>query len=296
MTATAERIIVVAGATGLQGGAVTLRLLREGWRVRALTRRPDRRRARRLAALGAEVVQGDMADVRSLHAAFDGAHGVFSVQNHRSGGYAAEVAQGRNVGDSALRAGVRHVVYSAAGPGEPATGVGSWDTKVEVIGHLQALGLPLTVVRPMAFMELMTARKFFPAASTWSVMPRLLGPGRPVGWVAVDDLAAVVALAFADPNRFVGSDLPLVADVRSVEDCARAWRDVSGRSPVRLPMPTRVFERLAGTDETTMWRWLRDHEIDLSTDRTRVLLPHASTVPQWIRAHIRRSPPGSRAR
>ena len=56
------RIIAVVGATGLQGGAVTRRLLRDHWPVRALTRNPDGKKARALAQLGAEVVQADLSD------------------------------------------------------------------------------------------------------------------------------------------------------------------------------------------------------------------------------------------
>jgi uncharacterized protein YbjT (DUF2867 family) len=37
-----DRTIVVTGATGLQGGAVTRHLLANRWRVRALTRSPNR--------------------------------------------------------------------------------------------------------------------------------------------------------------------------------------------------------------------------------------------------------------
>jgi uncharacterized protein YbjT (DUF2867 family) len=36
-----DRTVLVAGSTGRQGGAVARRLLRDGWRVRALTRHPD---------------------------------------------------------------------------------------------------------------------------------------------------------------------------------------------------------------------------------------------------------------
>jgi uncharacterized protein YbjT (DUF2867 family) len=39
------QIIAVVGATGLQGRAVTRRLLREHWPVRALTRNPDGKQA-----------------------------------------------------------------------------------------------------------------------------------------------------------------------------------------------------------------------------------------------------------
>jgi uncharacterized protein YbjT (DUF2867 family) len=57
-----ERLILVFGATGSQGGAVARRLLDRGFRVRALTRDPQKPEAQALAEQGAEVVQGDMDD------------------------------------------------------------------------------------------------------------------------------------------------------------------------------------------------------------------------------------------
>jgi uncharacterized protein YbjT (DUF2867 family) len=63
------------GATGLQGGAVTRRLLQGHWPVRVLTRNPDAKQARALTNLGAEVVKADLSDSMSLKRAFDGVHG-----------------------------------------------------------------------------------------------------------------------------------------------------------------------------------------------------------------------------
>ncbi len=75
-----NKIIAVTGATGLQGGAVARKLLEDGWKVRGLTRDPNKPTAQELAALGAEVVPGDMDAPVELDAAFHGAYGVFSVQ------------------------------------------------------------------------------------------------------------------------------------------------------------------------------------------------------------------------
>ena len=267
----------------MQGGAVTRRLLQDHWRVRALTRNPEAKKARAIARLGAEVVKADTSDPASLEGAFDGVHGVFSVQNHHISGYAAEVRQGKEVAEAAKRGGVAHVVYSAAGIGVEGTGVGSWETKVAVAAHLRALGLPVTILRPMAFMELMTEQKFFPPASTWHLMPKLMGSGRPVGWLTVEDLAVIVAKAFGDPARFIGGDLPLTSDVQSIDDCRAIWREVTGKPPRRLPMPRWLFERFVGTDETTMWQWLRANEIDLDTAPTLAIHPEALTVREWLR-------------
>lgn len=282
MEGSGRGIVAVTGATGLQGGAVTRALARDGWTVRALTRRPAHRRAGQLRQLDVELVEADMNDPTTLERAFDGVHGVFNVQNWHISGYAGEVTQGRNVTDTALRMGVRHVVYGAGGIGMTATGVGSWDTKVEIARYMQGRDLPVTILRPQAFMELMTASKFFPPASTWHVMPKLMGGDRPVVWLAADDFGAIVARVFADPDRFIGADHTLAADVQSIDECRKIWREVMGRDPRRLPMPLWLFERLVGTDETTMWRWLRANEIPLETEPTRKLLPGARTVREWL--------------
>lgn len=284
--------IAVTGATGLQGGAVSRALLRDGWHVRALTRDPGSKAARSVGALGAEVVQADMDDRRSLERAFADVAGVFAVQNHHISGYEGEVRQAKNVTDAAKRLAVPQVVYGAAGIGRRGTGVGSWETKVDVVEYMHAQGLPVTILRPMAFMELMTASKFFPAASTWHVMPKVMGGDRPVGWIAVDDLAAVTVKAFTDPERFVGRDLALVADVLSVDEARQTWRAVMGKAPRRFPMPVRLFERFVGVDETTMWRWLRANEIDLDTRPTRNLHPTALTVEAWLRRQKASTRPG----
>jgi hypothetical protein len=79
--------------------------------------------------------------------------------------------------------------------------LGSWETEVEVAAYIRTLDLPATILHPTAFMELMTEPKFFPPASVWHLMPRIMGSARPVGWLTVEDLAVIAAKAFGDPDR-----------------------------------------------------------------------------------------------
>jgi uncharacterized protein YbjT (DUF2867 family) len=277
-----DRVVAVTGATGRQGGAVARHLLSAGWRVRAVTRNPDGPAARVLAAVGAEVVRADMMDTGALVHAFRDAYGVYSVQNFMPGGTEAEITQGRNVADAAKATGVQHVVYGSAGPRATDTGIASWNSKLAVQAHIRALGLPLTVLRPMAFMELMTDKDFFPPVSTWSLMPKLMGQDRPLGWICADDLGAIAARAFAEPDRFVGAELALAADVQSIAQCRQIWQDVYGRLPRRLPMPVWMFRRFVGSDLITMWRWLRTAAVEFDPTPTRELLPTALTVREWL--------------
>jgi uncharacterized protein YbjT (DUF2867 family) len=277
-----DRIIVVTGATGRQGGAVTTHLLSAGWRVRALTRKPKGPAARALAARGADVIGVDLADRSSLTPAFRDAYGVYSVQNPMISGLAAEVAQGKNVAEAAKEAGVGHVVYGSAGTGEAGTGIGSWESKLSVQAHMEELGLPLTVLRPMAFMELMTHKGLYPPIAVWHLMPRFTGEDLPIGWICVDDVGAIAAQAFADPAQFIGADLKLAADVQTIAECRETWRSVNGRAPRRFRMPAWLFRRFVGDDLITMWSWLRTAGLQFDLAPTHRILPTALTVRQWL--------------
>jgi uncharacterized protein YbjT (DUF2867 family) len=284
MQSNRDRTIVVTGATGLQGGAVTRRLLTNGWRVRALTRNTKSEKARALSDLGAEVVQGNMAESESLAPVFEDAYGVFSVQNPVISGVEGEIKQGKNVAEAAKKAGVQYLIYGSAGTGVKGTGVPSWESKLVIEDHMKSLGLPLTILRPMAFMELMTEKKFFPAVSTWKVMPQLMGSSRKVVWLCTDDLGFIVAKAFAESSQFIGKELQLASDVKSIDECREIYREVLGKYPPRFPMPVGMFERFGfvGKDLSIMWRWLREATIYLDTDTARSIYPEALTVQAWL--------------
>src|SRR5258706_12994161 len=72
-----KKLIAVFGASGQQGGGVVRALQASSqFKVRALTRNPDKHRD-----LADEVVEGDLNRPETLEAAFEGAHGVFLVTN-----------------------------------------------------------------------------------------------------------------------------------------------------------------------------------------------------------------------
>jgi hypothetical protein len=133
----------------------------------------------------------------------------------------------------------------------------------------------------MAFMELMTDRDFYPNVSVWHVMPKLMGWDRTLPWLAADDVGAIAATAFADPGRFVGTDLSLAGDLKTLAECRELWT-AKGRTPRGFPMPTKVFEVVAGKDLPIMWRWLRTGDVPLDTGPTRAIHPGARTVEQWL--------------
>jgi hypothetical protein len=130
----------------------------------------------------------------------------------------------------------------------------------------------------------MTEKQFFPQVSTWQVMPRLMGSSTKVGWLNVDDLGFIAAKAFAEPEGFIGKDLTLASDVKSIDECREVYREVMGKNPPRFPMPAWLFERFGfvGKDLSLMWRWLREALLDWGTGETLRLHPEALSVRSWL--------------
>ncbi|XP_012921011.1 nmrA-like family domain-containing protein 1 isoform X3 [Heterocephalus glaber] len=78
-----QKLVVVFGATGAQGGSVARTLLEDGtFRVRVVTRDPGQKASKELRLQGAEVAQGDQNDGASMEKALTGAHAAFIVTNY----------------------------------------------------------------------------------------------------------------------------------------------------------------------------------------------------------------------
>ncbi|MFF3671367.1 NmrA/HSCARG family protein [Microtetraspora malaysiensis] len=222
-----RKTILVTGATGNQGGATARHLLAAGWRVRALVRDDTTPAAAGLAAAGAELVRGDLDDRASLDAAARGVHGIYSVQSANDN----ELAQGKNVADAAKAADVRHLVYSSVGGAESQNrfyverGWGPIE-KWQIEEHIRDLGVPATILRPAVFMEDFTSpARFFQNGS-------LTVPWRDdlaMHLIAIDDVGAFAALAFADPDTHVGQAMEIAGDRLTTPQIADALGTATGR-------------------------------------------------------------------
>lgn len=253
-----KKQVLIFGATGNMGGAATRELLMRGWQVRAVTRDPGSEKAVALSNLGAEVVQGDMEDRASLEAVFDGIRKVFSVQSWTKSGVDGEARQGKLVAEVARWAGVDHLVYGSAGTGDPDTGVPHFQVKLEVEAFMRQLGLPFTVVRPGPFMELMSEKEFYPTLATWGVEPKIVGWHKPLPWVAVRDLGIAIAEIFQHRDAWVGREISLMGDVKSLDECRDAFETINGKKPARVPVPLWLFRKMAGDEFILMWQWLNN--------------------------------------
>ena len=70
---TDNRVVLITGAAGQHGGAIARALAGQGFKLRAMTRKPDRTAAKALAERGVEIAPGDLDDPASLSKSLAGA-------------------------------------------------------------------------------------------------------------------------------------------------------------------------------------------------------------------------------
>lgn len=281
-----DKTVLVTGATGRQGGAVASRLLTEGWKVRALTRDASSAKALALKAAGTEVVEGDLDDRDSLDRAAAGVWGVFSVH---AGAYAGgpyghdtdhEARSASKLGAAAKAAGAAHLVHSSS------VGIGTpLEAALDMLHHkaaaeaaLRETGLPLTVLRPTAFMEnaFDSPRELQNGAL---VSPLWADTYEPL--IAADDIAAFAAIAFADPQAHAGKAYDLAGDdLTQVEKAALIAR-VTGRDVPYVGIPIEQIREASESTADTL-QAINEHRIAVDIAALRAIHPGLLTFEQWM--------------
>jgi uncharacterized protein YbjT (DUF2867 family) len=279
-----DKTVLVTGATGRQGGAVVRHMLPRGWKLRALTRNTSSPAAQDLARQGVELVPGDLEDPDSLARAARGTHGIYSVQDFWSVGARREVQQGKNLADAARGAGVEHFVYSSVGGAERNTGIPHWESKWEVEKHIRQLGLPATVLRPVAFME----TYYVDQVEIGILKGKLLDPIRadnPYQTIATDDIGAFAALAFERPGEFIGLELEIAGSELTNPEAARVFSRVLGKPVTFRKLPLVLVRLLLGKEFYQMFRWFNvaGFQADIAGLRRRYPEVHLHTLEEWLR-------------
>ena len=260
------RSVLVAGATGTQGGAVTNHLLERDVEVYALTRNPESNAAHELAERGATVVAGDMSEQNSLASLIEDVDGVFCVTTFAQGGVEGEVEQGTTMAEAAADIGVEQFVFSSVGGAERDSGVPHFESKFEIEHRIEELGLPATIVRPTYFMRNFEGMR---EQITDGTLALPLDEGVSLQMVDPDDIGALVAEAFDNPDRYVGEKIELAGDERTLEGMAGVFSDVVGTDVEAEHVPIEVTRESMGEEFATMFEWFNENGYEADIDALR---------------------------
>jgi uncharacterized protein YbjT (DUF2867 family) len=214
--------VLVLGASGNVGAALTRRLAAGGTKVRAFYDPSTPQRA--TFPDGVQELHGSFDDASALAAATAGADAVFLLTPPNP----AQVAWQRAAIDAAVAAGVARVVKLSAfesGADSPLH-MGRWHHDGEIA--LRASGLEWTILRPQYFMQnLVPAMRAALEAGTWTGAAR--GDTR-LGVVDVEDIAAVAAVALTRREHRDGVLVPTGPEALSFDDMAAELSRAAGRT------------------------------------------------------------------
>ena len=275
------RTILVAGATGTQGGAVARELNARGYRVRGLTRDPNSDRARAMTALGIEMVQGDFDDPESLDHALAGAYGAFSVQQYRGVGVDGEIRQGKAFADAAKRAGVQHFIYTSVAKATLDTGVPQFESKLLLENYVRSLDIPFTIVRPASFMA--TFAPWREDAENGRISGPLPATLERV-FIAPQDIGRLAAEAFDHPEEWLGRAEAIAGQKISYSEVAASMGRVLGHPVEYYQIPWDEFTATATPTAVAREGWYLDNSDPIDVDALRTRYPWLMTLEEYLRA------------
>jgi uncharacterized protein YbjT (DUF2867 family) len=278
-----SKLVLVTGATGKQGGAVVDALLTRGHQVRALTRNPATPAANRLREQGVEIAVGDFSDHDSLVRAARGADAVYAMSTPYEQGAEKETAQGITITDAAKAAGVAHFIYSSVASANRTTGISHFDGKHAVEKHLQASGVPYTVVAPVFFMENLVQPWTLPSLRQGKLAMAMPG-SRSLQQIAVADIGAFVAAVIERRDTAFGRRFDVAGDELTGDEAAAILSKVTGRKVHYEGFPPDVL-RAQSEDMAVMFEWFDSTGYTADIKGLRRDFPEVKwhTFEQWAR-------------
>lgn len=258
--------VLVAGATGQQGGAVTDRLLsgdHGDFEVHALSRSPESDACQLLAEQGATIVEGDLGEKDTLRPAVEDVDAVFCVTQFFTAGHEGEVEHGTNLAEVAADVGVEHFVFSSVGGAERDTGIPHFDSKYEVEERIRDLGLPATIIRPVFFMQNFEGQR---EDITDGTLALPLVEDVSVQIVNVDDIGGLAAEALANPDEYKGRAIELAGDEGTLEEMARVFTEVTGTDVEAQHVPIDAAREQMGEEYAVMFEWFNEHGYEADID------------------------------
>ena len=303
-----KKVIAVVGATGAQGGGLVRAILADPsgeFSARAITRDPSSEKAQELAALGAEVVAGDVAAEASLEAAFAGAHGAFCVTffwAHFSP--ALEIEQAGKMARAAKAAGVAHVIWSTLEDTRdyvpldddrmPTLGerykVPHYDAKGEANHFFTDAGVPTTFLQTSFYWDNFIYFGMGPQrgddGSLSITFPT--GDGRIAG-IASEDIGGAAYGVFKAGPEMIGKTVSIAGEHLTGAQMAAAFSRVVGEPVAFNAVPPEVYRSFGfpgAEDLGNMFQFTTEFEDQYcgvrDVDATRALNPKLKSFDEWL--------------
>lgn len=237
-----QNIILVANATGKQGGGVVRQCLARGFHVVALVRDTGSSAAQELSKLGAELAQGHFDNTESLLSAMKNVDTVF-FHEVRTKEPATDLQRVKNFIDAALASpNVTMVIATTAsktGQHESFPGWGPshpmyvyWSQKHAIENLVRNASFQRwTIIRPAHFLQntLPPANAFmYPGFTKGLTLRVAYKPETRISLVDCTDVGVAAADAMSSPSKFAGREIEFAAEAITIEEFAGKIGQVLG--------------------------------------------------------------------
>jgi len=309
-----KKIIAVVGATGAQGGGLVRAILNDpsgGFTARAITRDVNSDKARALAALGAEVVPGDVDDEASLHRAFSGAYGAYCVTffwAHFSP--EKEKAEAAAMARAAKAAGIKHAIWSTLedtrkrvplSDNRMPTLQGNYkvphfDAKGEANAEFVQSGVPTTFLLTSFYWDNLIHFGMGPRKGTDGKLVFALPMGnKKLPGIAAVDIGRCAYGIFKGGAPYIGQTVGIAGEHPTGDQMAQALERALKQTVAYYPMPFDDYRKLGfpGADDLgNMFQYKHDFEAEFCAARnlefSRKINPALQNFDQWVSANIRK--------
>jgi uncharacterized protein YbjT (DUF2867 family) len=311
-----HRVISVVGATGAQGGGVVRAILNDpnsGFTVRAITRDTTTDKAKALADLGAEVVEGNVDDVESLKRAFKGTYGAYCVTffwEHFSPEKEAQHVE--NMAIAAKDAGLKHVVWSTLEDTRkwiPLSDdrmptlmdkykVPHFDAKGASNAYFTEHGVPVTFLNTSFYWDNLIYFGMGPKKGEDGTLAFTLPMGdKKLPGMAAEDIGKCAFGIFKEGEKYIGKSVGIAGEHLTGSQMAASLGRAMGQDVhynAVEPAVYRTFGFPGAEDLGNMFQFNRDFENAFcgarNLDTSRLLNPSLQTFDDWLSKNKERIP------
>lgn len=182
--------------------------------------------------------------------------------------------------DAVKAAGTPHLVYSSLDGAERGSGVPHYESKWCIEQHIRELAQPVTILRPVAFMEnfLMPA---FPRSVFLGILRAALGRSKRLQLVSTSDVGWFAARALEEPAQYAGRAIAVAGDELNVDEILDAYFTVTAHAPRPFPAP-RFALRLLPKDLSSMLCWFGEHGFQANIPALKQEHPGLTSFTSWL--------------
>jgi len=281
-----NKTIFVTGGTGNQGSAVARSLIKNGFKVKVLTRNASSPKIQSLKNLDAEIIEGDLNNRETFQNALKDVDGIFCVLTYNYG-VEKEIKQGIQLADLARVHDIKHFLYSSVIGADLNTGIPHWESKFKIENHIKQLGLPFTIIRPTSLYE----NFLFPQVKSRILKGKLASPvNKDVvqQFISSKDIGEISASIFMNPDKYLGKTITVAAEELDMKKVADTFTEVMGKEIKYQKLPMLITRLVMGKDNAKMFKWVNENDAVFvkDLDAFKKEYPNLTGLKEWVQLNF----------